>query len=123
MYYLDTKNHPAEPQTSSGFFVGWKIESGMRFRSKLLVADFEKVRRSGFYAANVIEVPAEECHFPEEVKFPFAEARKLSIEQMQPLRFPDDPPRYVVGLPWNDEAADPDKEEIDVRPVLEKTCY
>ena len=67
MYFLDPKQHPAGPQTSAGLFVGWKIESGMRFRGKIIVADFEKVKKSGFYTANCHELPVEECHFPPKI--------------------------------------------------------
>ena len=84
MYYLDKKQCPTDPPTAAGLFVGWKIHTGMRYRGKVFVADFEKIRTWGFRAESLVELPAEECHFPEQIQFPFANARKLAAESMRP---------------------------------------
>ena len=41
VYYLDDKQHTLEPRTSPGIFVGWKLETGMRYRGVLIVADYD----------------------------------------------------------------------------------
>ena len=74
--------------TSPGLFVGWRLESGLRHRGVLYIADYDTIRAKGFGARCVRSVPEKECHFPERLIFPFAIARKLSIENMQPLGAP-----------------------------------
>ena len=93
------------PQTSPALFVGWKIESGLRYRQTLLVINYDRVRKTGFQARNIKAIPQKEVHFPSELVFPFAEARKVSINQMRPLSSPADM-KLPSQLPWSDEAAD-----------------
>ena len=31
-YFLEREKHPVEPTTSPGLFLGWRLESGLRFR-------------------------------------------------------------------------------------------
>ena len=47
-FYLDRTNHSCMPRTSPGLFVGWKLESGLRYRSIVQIADFDAVREGDF---------------------------------------------------------------------------
>ena len=93
------------PKTSPALFVSWKIESGIRYRGTLLVINYDRVRKEGFTARAIKSVPAKEVHFPSELIFPFADARKVSIKQMTPLASPADA-RLPTVLPFGDAAAD-----------------
>ena len=63
------------------------------------------MKKTGFRANNIKSVPQKEVHFPSELVFPFAIARKTSINQMKPLASPSDV-RLPADLPWGDEAGD-----------------
>ena len=78
------------PQTSPALFVSWRLESGLRYRQTLLVINYDRVKRSGFVAQAIKSIPQKEVFFPSELVFPFAEARKTSINQMKPLSSPAD---------------------------------
>ena len=93
------------PQTSPALFVSWKIESGLRYRHTLLIIDYDRVRTTGFRAQNIKAIPQKEVFFPSDLVFPFAEARKVSINQMRPLSSPADA-QLPSALPWSEEAAD-----------------
>ena len=48
---------------------------------------------------SILNVPVKECSFPEDIIFPFAEARKLAIETMgklTPPGLPPDPPQLAL---------------------------
>jgi len=83
VYFLDDKSHILMPRTSAGLFVGWRMESGLRYRGVLLIADYE-IMRQGVYRWNQIKhIHEKEVHVPDEPVFPFAEARKQAIESMK----------------------------------------
>ena len=105
LWYVDKDTHPMCPQTSPGLFLGWRIESGIRYRHVVHVINYDRVKKGGFTAKAIKSIPQKEVHFPTELIFPFAEARKASINQMRPLSGPSDY-RLPAGLPWAKEAAD-----------------
>ena len=118
-YYLAKPNetHPLEPRTKPGFFCGWKLEFGARYRGGLLVLDYDFVRRHGFNGKGMRVIAQKEVHFPSELVFPFAEARKLAISRMEPLAdltIPTEPPKPVTPLPWSDEPLAIDSREPEV---------
>ena len=45
IYYLDKKANSLMPPTSPGLFVGWRLDSGLRYRGVLLVADYSLIRQ------------------------------------------------------------------------------
>ena len=93
------------PQTSPALFVSWRLESGLRYRQTLLVINYDRVKTSGFVAQAIKSIPQKEVFFPSELVFPFAEARKTSINQMKPLSSPADA-QMPLTLPWSEQAAD-----------------
>jgi len=92
--------------TQPGFFIGWKLESGLRYRNVLKILDYDSVIQGKTIASRSIQdVPEQEVYFPEEVIFPFAERRKLAIRQMQPIsdiEFPPAPP-VPDALPFDED--------------------
>ena len=42
IYYL-SRDHPMEPTTKPGFFIGWRLESGLRYRGVLRILDYDTV--------------------------------------------------------------------------------
>ena len=83
VYYLN-KDHPMAATTKPGFFIGWKLESGLRYRNVLRILDYDTVVRGKSIAFRSIQdVPEAEVYFPDEVVFPFAERRKLAIRTLQ----------------------------------------
>ena len=73
-WYLDKSGHTLMPPTVAGLFVGWRLESGLRFRGVVLIANYDKVRKDGFQNRFVNSIPDKEVYFPPELVFPFAEA-------------------------------------------------
>ncbi len=67
------------PPTVPGLFVGWRLESGMRYRGALYIADYDKIKKGNFQFRSLLKVPEKEVYFPDELVFPFANARKLAI--------------------------------------------
>ena len=77
----------------------------MRYLGSCLVIDYDTARLKGFKARGVKQIPQKEIHFPSDIVFPFAIARKMSIERMQLVETPD-AVAPLVPLPRGDEAAD-----------------
>ena len=78
-----SKEHPLEPTTKPGFFIGWRLESGLRYRGVLRILDYDTVVKGKSIAFRSIQdVPEAEVYFPPEITFPFAERRKLAIRTM-----------------------------------------
>ena len=103
-YYYNKDVHPLAPTTSPGIFIGWRLESGMRFRNVLLIADYDKVRLGVFKAEYVKKVPTKEVFFPEKLVFPFAQARHFALENMVSLKLPQRAPELQLPpLPFDDE--------------------
>ena len=101
MYYLDRQAHPLMPPTATGLVLGWKIESGMRYRNVLLVADYNKVRLGKFTARSIPDTPEKEAFFPELLEFPFAQARQFAISNMlKSSALPDLTPPPPLQLPF-----------------------
>ena len=109
-YYLDTDTHPLLPQTSPGIFCGWRLESGMRYRGALQICDYELARAGRFNEHYLRSIPEKQVHFPEELVFPFAQARALAINSMtKVLPPPSAPPSRVnlIPLPFSEEEGAP----------------
>ena len=104
VYYLN-RTHPMTANTKPGFFVGWRLESGLRYRGVLRVLDYDDVvRNKTISSRSVKDIPEAEVYFPEELTFPFAERRKLAIRQMQDpssIEFPV--PAIPDVLPFSDD--------------------
>ena len=85
----------------SRFFAGWKLESGLRYRSIVQIADFEAVRGGDFKWRHVKEVHEKEVHFPAEVDYPFAMARDEAIAALKPSSAVVPPVPEVPPLPFD----------------------
>ena len=72
MWYRNPKLPPLDAPVSPGLFIGWELESGLRYRGVLKVMDYESCRTHGWSPGFVVSVPEKECYFPEEICFPFA---------------------------------------------------
>ena len=81
-YFLEREKHPVEATTSPGLVIGWRIESGLRYRNVLLIGHFDKIRQKGFNPAFIISVPEKEVHFPPETIFPFALAAEVTLRTL-----------------------------------------
>ena len=57
------EQHPMMPNTVPGIFLGWRLESALRYRHVLYVADYETVRQEGFKRKSVRSIQAKEVHF------------------------------------------------------------
>ena len=67
-----------EPTTKPGFLIGWRLESGLRYRGVLRILDYDTVVAGKKIAFRSIQdVPEAEVHFPSEITFPFAEAQVI----------------------------------------------
>ena len=70
------------PRTSPGFFVGWRIESGIRYRGVLHVLDYKQAQQGNLTLSHVKSVPEKEVIFPEKLEFPLKaeyDRKRLSI--------------------------------------------
>ena len=106
-YYLDSRQHTLMPKTSPGLFVGWCLESGLRYRGVMFIADYETVRHGNFDWKRIVTVHEREVYVPEELTFPFAEAQKAALTTVSP------PPSVLpslaeVPLPFDAEAGEGD---------------
>ena len=101
VYYLDQKQNTLLSKTSPGIFVGWKIESGYRYRGVLLVADYEVLRKGIFQWGRVKAIHEREVHVPGELCFPFAEARAKALKDLSPSGAL--PSLSCMDLPFDDE--------------------
>lgn len=110
----ETEMHPLEPKTKPGLFCGWKLEMGARYRGALLILDYDKAKYHGFRGNCIRPIHYKEVHFPDKLVFPFAKARKLAIERMEPLKPPEEAP--VLELPWDDDAVFDSLESSDGGP-------
>ena len=89
-FYLDRqRSHPLMSVTRPGFFCGWVLEAGFRYRDTLLIADYSQMRTGNSHECR--KIPAKEVSFPAELTFLYAEARKLSLKTMQPTEIPMHP--------------------------------
>ena len=90
--------------TKPGFFIGWRLESGLRYRNVLKVLDYDSVVQGKTIASrSILDVPEKEVYFPEEVIFPFAERRKLAIHTMQdPAKLDFLVPTTLDALPFDE---------------------
>ena len=90
--------------TKPGFFVGWRLESGLRYRGVLKILDNDDVIQNKTISSRSLkDVPEAEVYFPEELTFPFAERRKLAIRQMQDPSSIDFPvPAIPDELPFSE---------------------
>ena len=104
------------PKTSPGLFIGWRLESGLRYRGVLFVADYERVRKGEFDWKRVVAVHEREVYNPPELTFPFAEARRAALKSLGP---PDAvlPSLAQMPLPFAEEAGEGDPPPVpDIGP-------
>ena len=89
-FYLhrDVSRHPMAPSTRAGLFVGWRLESGLRYRNVVWIADYESCRKGDFNKRFVKSVPEQEVHYPLECVFPFAEARDRATKELADAKAP-----------------------------------
>ena len=90
--------------TKPGFFVGWRLESGLRYRNVVKVLDYESVVQGKTISSKSLhDVPEKEVYFPDELIFPFAERRKLAISTMQdPAKLDLLVPSALDALPFDE---------------------
>ena len=107
-YYRDIKKkHPLQPTASPGLFVGWRLDTGLRYRGVLLVLDYERARAHGWRNNFVRSCPEKEVHFPAEVVFPYAVAaeerlrtlKDVSPAEAKPLELPFSPQEEAAARP------------------------
>ena len=67
------------PTTAPALFITWQMEAGMRYRGVLKLVDYEAVRKGKFDWKRVKRIHEDEVYIPEELTFPFAEAREHAI--------------------------------------------
>jgi len=96
------------PNTVPGLFIGWRIERGLRHRGILCIADYDAFRTKGISPRFVRSVPYQEVHFPENITYPYAEARERAIRDMSATEAL--PP--VQPLPFAIEAGEAEAPEI-----------
>ena len=100
-FYRDiNKNHALGANCSPGFFIGWQIESGMRYRGILQVIDYETIRAGRFSIRAIRKPHQKEVHFPLQVVFPMAEARMLqwkTLADEKELTDAPPPPALLFG--------------------------
>ena len=56
---------------SPGLFVGYRLETGLRYRGVLMIADYETLREDHFEWRRVKSIHEKEVMIPEELGFPF----------------------------------------------------
>ena len=118
-HYYDASKHTLEPQSSPGLFVGWRIESGCRYKGVILVADYERLRQGDFSSLHSLRaLPEKEVFFPTDLCFPFAEARQAALRTITSQK--GLPPCGGSGtqgpppsLPFDEEAGENEEENID----------
>jgi len=96
------------PNTVPGLFIGWRIERGIRHRGILYIADYDAFRTKGISPRFVRSVPFQEVYFPENITYPYAEARERAIRDMSATEAL--PP--VQPLPFAIEAGEAEAPEI-----------
>jgi hypothetical protein len=106
-FYRDTSGHPMTSPALPGFFAGWRLERGVRYRGVLLIFDYELARGGNFSSRSLRCRPQQEVVFPELLEFPFARARDIALGNLAtgpPL--PDAPVLALDNLPWQDNPED-----------------
>lgn len=88
------------PTTLLGTFLGWRIESSVRHRGNLVVAEYDQVRQKGLNPQFLHSVHQKEVHFPAEVRFPLAEAATRALTGMSDVRDLVVVPPSVKPLPF-----------------------
>ena len=71
------------PATLPGLFICWRLESGLRYRNMLKIADFESVRTGDFSWRHVKEVHETETYVPEITSFPFAGTQASALKALK----------------------------------------
>ena len=103
-WYRDTSVHPLCAPALPGFFAGWRLERGLRYRGMVLVLDYEMARTGNFSSRSLKCRPQKEVVFPSLLEFPFAKARQIALSNMQEFAaLPDAPPLALDNLPWQNE--------------------
>ena len=69
-----------------------------------MIADYDTLKAGRWNPRYLLSVPQEEVYFPDEVVFPFAEARRVAIRGMAPTAGIADAPPSDVPLPFGDDA-------------------
>jgi len=119
-FFLDRSVHPAMPVTSPALFLGWRLESGLRYRGVLTLGVYEDIRKFGFKKSFMKNIHEKEVFFPSEVCFPFAEANALALRNMSDVQPPLAAPPPLVPLPFGPEAGDEKSPEMPQRAELAK---
>ena len=115
-HYKSRDAHALAADTKPGLFLGWKLQTGVRFRQVLLVADL----RSTIEDLSKCDVPVQgglsssEVYFPSgEPIFPLANLRDRAINSGQTLKddtLAIDDYEFKGALPWDelfDDEAEP----------------
>jgi len=119
IYYRSKGNATiSHPSTRPGFFAGWRIDSGLRYRKIVRILDYEKIKNKESACTNMIDVPEEELFVPDEITFPMFEARQLALKQMSVD--PQLPEAAPLALPFDQEGSDQTKPEVEDKPRLLK---
>ena len=80
------------PTTTPGLFCGWRLEHGLRYRSTLLILDYEHAREGNFGSRAITSIPEKEVYFPDAITFPFADAAQDALDKMKDVaEIPDAP--------------------------------
>eukprot|EP00973_Karenia_brevis_P055841 7765836-Karenia_brevis.AAC.1 len=90
--------NPCDEATIPGFFIGWVIESGMRYRDMLKIADYHAFKKGNFSRYSIHDVPVKEVVFPEKADFPFYAKKTRAMKEMREFRIPDNPGHDPVAL-------------------------
>ena len=80
--YKDKSSHPLGATTSYGFFVGWRLEAGLRYRGMLRVLDYERAKNSKFSIDDCVLVSEKEIYWLAQLEFPFAVKRWENIKKL-----------------------------------------
>ena len=96
-FYLD-KDHPLEPTTKPGIFIGWRLERGLRYRGVLNILDYGNARKGIFAIRSIQRCPVAEVYFPPELEYPFKNARELALKDCSDeLKLTDTPIPFEIG--------------------------
>ena len=96
-FYLD-KDHPLEPTTKPGIFIGWRLERGLRYRGVLNILDYGNARKGIFAIRSIQRCPVAEVYFPPELEYPFKNARELALKDCSDeLKLADTPIPFEIG--------------------------
>ena len=68
-YYKNDTGNSTMPNTSPGLFVGWRFESGIRYRNVVYIVDYETVRKGDFRWRSAKSVPEAEVYVPPDIFF------------------------------------------------------